>query len=189
MGQSISNFSEHVYSTIFGKMEARIVMIGLDAAGKTSILFKLRIGEVVTTIPTIGFNVETVEYKNLKFTMWDIGGQDRLRPLWRRYYDNADAIIFVVDSADRARIGAARDELHKMLAEEGLAKAKVLVFANKQDMPNAMGVSDVTSGLGLRDAARASQEWYVQGCSATNGGQGLYEGLDWLASSLKRAKN
>lgn len=187
MGQAISDFSEHVYTTLFGKMEARIVMIGLDAAGKTSILFKLRIGEVVTTIPTIGFNVETVEYKSLKFTMWDIGGQDRLRPLWRRYYDSADAIIFVVDSADAGRLGTARDELHKMLAEEGLASAKVLVFANKQDMPNAMSVSAVTEGLDLR-AARRTQEWYVQGCSATRGGQGLYEGLDWLASAIKNGK-
>lgn len=187
MGQTISNFSEYVYDSIFGKLEARIIMIGLDAAGKTSILFKLRIGEVVTTIPTIGFNVESVEYKSLKFTMWDIGGQDRLRPLWRRYYDNADAIIFVVDSADKDRVRVARDELHKMLAEDSLRNTKVLVYANKQDMPNALSVTDLTNGLELHKASR-SQEWYVQGCSATNGGQGLYEGLDWLATALKKSK-
>lgn len=185
MGQTISNFAEYVHDTLFGKMDARIIMIGLDAAGKTSILFKLRIGEVVTTIPTIGFNVETVEYKSLKFTMWDIGGQDRLRPLWRRYYDNADAIIFVVDSADKDRLRVAKDELHKMLAEDSLRETKLLVYANKQDMAGALSVTDVTQGLGLHSVSR-SQEWYVQGCSATNGGMGLYEGLDWLATSLKR---
>ena len=187
MGQAISDFSEHVYTTLFGKMEARIAMIGLDAAGKTSILSKLRIGEVVTTIPTIGFNVETVEYNSLKFTVWDFGWRDRLRPMWHRYYKGADAIIFVVDSADARRLGTARNELHKLLADEGLASAKVLVFANKQDMPNALSVSVVTERLDLR-AARCTHEWYVQGCSATHGGQGLYEGLDWLASAIKNGR-
>ena len=76
-------------------------MVGLDAAGKTTILYKLKLGDVVTTIPTIGFNVETVEYKNIKFTVWDVGGQDRIRPLWRHYFQNTQGLIFVVDSNDR----------------------------------------------------------------------------------------
>jgi ADP-ribosylation factor protein 1 len=59
----------------------RILMVGLDAAGKTTILYKFKLGEVVTTIPTIGFNVETVDYKNISFTVWDVGGQDKIRPL------------------------------------------------------------------------------------------------------------
>ena len=74
-----------------GKQEMRILMVGLDAAGKTTILYKLKLGEVVTTIPTIGFNVETVEYKNISFTVWDVGGQDKIRPLWRHYYQNTQA--------------------------------------------------------------------------------------------------
>merc|ERR1712154_71057 len=84
--------------------EMRILMVGLDAAGKTTILYKLKLGEVVTTIPTIGFNVETVEYRNLSFTVWDIGGQDKIRPLWRYYYQGTHALIYVVDSNDRERI-------------------------------------------------------------------------------------
>merc|ERR1719329_2012263 len=86
-----------------GKQEMRILMVGLDAAGKTTILYKFKLGEVVTTIPTIGFNVETVEYKNISFTMWDVGGQDRIRPLWRRYYQGTNGLIYVVDSNDRDR--------------------------------------------------------------------------------------
>jgi ADP-ribosylation factor protein 1 len=89
---------------MFGKKEMRILMVGLDAAGKTTILYKLKLGEVVTTIPTIGFNVETVEYKNISFTVWDVGGQDKIRPLWRHYYQNTQGLIFVVDSNDRDRI-------------------------------------------------------------------------------------
>lgn len=69
-------------------MEMRVVTLGLDGAGKTSVLFKLKQNEFITQIPTIGFNVETVEYKNLKFTIWDVGGQPKLRPLWKHYYLN-----------------------------------------------------------------------------------------------------
>merc|ERR1712203_1094112 len=104
-------------------MGMRILMVGLDAAGKTTILYKLKLGEVVTTIPTIGFNVETVEYKNINFTVWDVGGQDKIRPLWRHYYQNTNGIIFVVDSADADRMKSngqetgAADELNKLLQE------------------------------------------------------------------------
>lgn len=98
----------------------RILMVGLDAAGKTTILYKLKLGEVVTTIPTIGFNVETVEYKNLSFTVWDVGGQDKIRPLWRHYYQGTNGLIYVVDSNDRDRIEDAREEMTKMLNEDDL---------------------------------------------------------------------
>lgn len=90
-------------------------LVGLDAAGKTTILYKLKLGEIVTTIPTIGFNVETVEYKNICFTVWDVGGQDKIRPLWRHYFQNTQGLIFVVDSNDRERITEAQDELQKMV--------------------------------------------------------------------------
>merc|ERR1719323_1523103 len=80
----------------WGNKEYRILMVGLDASGKTTILYKLHLGEVINSVPTIGFNVETVEYKNITFTLWDVGGQDKIRPLWRHYYKGTDAIIFVV---------------------------------------------------------------------------------------------
>ena len=124
-------------------------MVGLDAAGKTTILYKLKLGEVVTTIPTIGFNVETVEYKNISFTVWDVGGQDKIRTLWRHYYQNTEGLIFVVDSNDRERISDAKQELHKMLAEDELRDAVVLVFANKQDLPKALTAAEITNKLGL----------------------------------------
>merc|ERR1712124_197492 len=110
MGLALSK----VWARLFSKQEMRILMVGLDAAGKTTILYKLKLGEVVTTIPTIGFNVETVEYKNISFTVWDVGGQDKIRPLWRHYYHH-QGLIFVVDSNDRDRIEDAREEMTKML--------------------------------------------------------------------------
>ncbi|MFS7956147.1 putative small GTP-binding protein [Helianthus anomalus] len=129
-----------LFSRLFAKKEMRILMVDLDAAGKTTILYKLKLGEIVTTIPTIGFNVETVEYKNISFTVWDVGGQDKIRPLWRHYFQNTQGLIFVVDSNDRDRVVEARDELHRMLNE--LRDAVLLVFANKQDLPNAMNAAE-----------------------------------------------
>merc|ERR1712054_330598 len=107
-----------VFGKLVGKKDCRILMVGLDAAGKTTILYKLKLGEVVTTIPTIGFNVETVEYKNISFNVWDIGGQDKIRKLWRYYYTNTQGLIFVIDSNDRDRIEDARVELLQMLNED-----------------------------------------------------------------------
>lgn len=85
---NMGNMFANLFKGLFGKKEMRILMVGLDAAGKTTILYKLKLGEIVTTIPTIGFNVETVEYKNISFTVWDVGGQDKIRPLWRHYFQN-----------------------------------------------------------------------------------------------------
>ncbi|KAM8728694.1 ADP-ribosylation factor 1 isoform X1 [Acanthopagrus latus] len=171
-----------VFAGLFGKKEMRILMVGLDAAGKTTILYKLKLGEIVTTIPTIGFNVETVEYKNISFTVWDVGGQDKIRPLWRHYFQNTQGLIFVVDSNDRERAGEAREELSRMLNEDELRDAVLLVFANKQDLPNAMNAAEVTDKLGLHSLR--SRTWYIQATCATSG-DGLYEGLDWLSNQLK----
>ncbi len=121
-----------VFKRLISKRDVRILMVGLDAAGKTTILYKLKLGENVTTIPTIGFNVETVEYKNINFVVWDVGGQDRIRLLWRHYFIHTQAVIFVVDSNDRDRVMEARDELQRMLSEDELKDAALLVFANKQ---------------------------------------------------------
>uniref|UniRef100_A0A8B9VJA3 ADP-ribosylation factor n=1 Tax=Anas zonorhyncha TaxID=75864 RepID=A0A8B9VJA3_9AVES len=159
------------------------LVVGLDAAGKTTILYKLKLGEIVTTIPTIGFNVETVEYKNICFTVWDVGGQDKIRPLWRHYFQNTQGLIFVVDSNDRERIQEAAEELQKMLQEDELRDAVLLLFANKQDLPNAMAISEMTDKLGLQSLR--SRTWYVQATCATQG-TGLYEGLDWLSNELSK---
>ncbi|OLP92643.1 ADP-ribosylation factor [Symbiodinium microadriaticum] len=167
-----------IWQRMIGKQEMRILMVGLDAAGKTTILYKLKLGEVVTTIPTIGFNVETVEYKNLSFTVWDVGGQDKIRPLWRHYYQGTNGLIYVVDSNDRDRIEDAREELNKMLNEDEMRDAVLLVFANKQDLPNAMTAAEVTEKLGLHNLRH--RQWFIQSACATTG-DGLYEGLDWLS--------
>ena len=161
-------------------------MVGLDNAGKTTILYRLKLEEVVSTVPTLGFNVETVTYKNISFTVWDIGGQDKIRNLWRVYFQGTQGLIFVVDSADKERIEEARSELQKLLGEELLANVVLLVFANKQDMPDAMTASEVREKLGLGNTR--DRPWFVQSSCAVKG-EGLYEGLDWLASQIKHRKS
>eukprot|EP01062_Namystynia_karyoxenos_P021393 TRINITY_DN1813_c0_g2_i14.p3 TRINITY_DN1813_c0_g2~~TRINITY_DN1813_c0_g2_i14.p3 ORF type:complete len:213 (+),score=100.09 TRINITY_DN1813_c0_g2_i14:84-641(+) len=169
---------------IVGPREVRMLMVGLDAAGKTTILYKLKLGDLIQSVPTIGFNLETVEYQNVKFTVWDIGGQDRLRLLWRHYYSGTDGIIFVVDSADRDRLPVAKEELRRLLSERELADARLLLFANKQDLPRALSTAQLSQELGLRELAKG-REWYIQGTCAVSGA-GLYEGLDWLAAACRR---
>mmetsp|Transcript_12044 Transcript_12044/g.16694 ORF Transcript_12044/g.16694 Transcript_12044/m.16694 type:complete len:185 (-) Transcript_12044:127-681(-) len=179
MGAKISQ----LWNTIFGNKSVRVVMVGLDAAGKTTVLYNLKLGEVVTTIPTIGFNVERIEHKNLDLQVWDIGGQDKIRPLWKHYYQNTDGVIFVVDSADRERVTAAKEELHKTLLQDELKDAAVLVYANKQDLPRAVSTKKLVKELGLDKLQ--NHVWHVQGACATTG-EGLVEGMDWLANTLKR---
>eukprot|EP01084_Bolivina_argentea_P227364 383989_1 len=188
----MGGFFAKALELIQGKHERRILMVGLDAAGKTTILYKLKLGDIVHTIPTIGFNVETVEYKNINFTVWDVGGQESIRPLWRHYYQGCDGIIFVVDSSDRGRIDSREgyednclEEIHRLLAEDELRDAALLVLANKQDLPNAMSVNEVTEKLNL--AQLRNRHWYCQSTCATTG-DGLYEGLDWLSRTLSKNK-
>ncbi|XP_029211890.2 ADP-ribosylation factor D-like [Acropora millepora] len=167
-------------SKIFGNKEMRILMLGLDAAGKTTVLYKLKLGQSVTTIPTVGFNVETVSYKNVKFNVWDVGGQDKIRPLWRHYYAGTQGLIFVVDCADRDRIDEARQELHRIINDRLMKEAIILIFANKQDLPDAMKPHEVQEKLGLTRIRE--RNWYVQPSCATTG-DGLHQGLQWLSSN------
>jgi len=157
-------------------------MVGLDAAGKTTILYRLKLGEVVTTIPTLGFNVETVKYNNISFTVWDVGGQERIRRLWRHYFEDTDGLIYVVDSNDRQRIQESSKELRSILQEDALRDAAVLVFCNKQDLPNAATVAEVADALGMQQIRQ--KEWHVQASIAVNG-DGLIEGLDWLSKAVQ----
>eukprot|EP01017_Pseudomicrothorax_dubius_P021347 TRINITY_DN23030_c0_g1_i1.p1 TRINITY_DN23030_c0_g1~~TRINITY_DN23030_c0_g1_i1.p1 ORF type:complete len:180 (+),score=32.26 TRINITY_DN23030_c0_g1_i1:18-557(+) len=170
-------------NSYFAKQKTRILLVGLDGAGKTTFLYKLKLNELVQTAPTIGFNLEYLNYKNLHMTIWDVGGQQRIRRLWTNYFANTDAIIFMLDSADEERIEIARDELHNMLESEELPRAHLLVFANKQDI-GKMTPSEIESKLELN---KLKMPWKIQGCSALSG-DGLYDGMDWLSKGLPSRK-
>ena len=171
------------FSSLLGRLafwskedDVRILMLGLDSAGKTTILYRLQIGDVVSTIPTIGFNVETLQYKNVKFQVWDLGGQTSIRPYWSCYYGGTKAVIYVIDSSDHARLQLSKNELHSLLGEEELKNAKLLIFANKQDVAGAASAAEVTEKLGLTELK--DREWTIVKSVATKG-TGLDEGMDW----------
>ncbi len=166
--------------------EYKIVIIGLNNAGKTTCLYKLHLGEVIETQPTIGSNVEEVKYKNLSFKVWDLSGQESLRPYWATYFANTQAILMVVDSVDRERIPIVRDELLKVLSNDDVKRETVLlVYANKQDVKEAMTPAEISDALVLHSIK--GNAWHIQGCCALTG-EGLYEGLDWVASKINTAK-
>jgi GTPase SAR1 family protein len=138
--------------------------------------------------------VETVQYKGCSFTVWDVGGQDKIRPLWRHYFQNTQGVIFVVDSGDRERLNVVKEELEKMLGEDELKGASLLVFANKQDLPYALSKGEIVERLGLLALTGSSngnggqhkaRTWHIQSTCATTG-EGLYEGFDWLLQTLKK---
>lgn len=182
MGLTVST----VFARLFGK-RLRILMVGLDDAGKTTILNQLKLGEIVLSVPTIGLYVETIEYKNITFTAFDAFLPEKIRQLSKHYHKNTDGLIFVVDSNDiRKRMAEAEQELHKLLREDDLGDAALLVFANKQDLPGAMNVSDITDKLGLNRLHE--RRWHVQPACATRG-NGLHEGLDWLSNELAKRNN
>lgn len=174
--QMISNVMER-----FNK-DSRVILLGLDAAGKTTILYQLNLGENIVTLPTVGFNVETVQYKNVNFTVWDVGGQDRIRSLWKHYYQNTDALIWVVDSCDHERMEMACEELHKVLADDLLRDVKVLIYANKMDLPGAYSTQQVAQAMKVRSLHQ--RDWHIEACCGCTG-EGLYEGLDNLSRMLK----
>jgi len=161
----------------------KIILLGLDGAGKTSILYKLKMNQTIMTIPTIGFNVEQVIHKGMKITIWDVGGQDKIRPLWRHYFQNAQAIIFVIDSHDTDRFLCAQKELHKILTDEYLKNIPLLLLANKTDMQPMCNLNSLTQVLKMDRLI--NHPWYIQPSSAISG-EGLYEGLNWVTSMIQK---
>ncbi|CAF1278523.1 unnamed protein product [Adineta steineri] len=166
---------------LFGTPQYRLLIVGLDASGKTSLLYKLKLGENVQVISTIGFNVETITYKNTELTMWDVGGCDKIRPLIRHYFQGTQALICIIDSNDRERIGEISDELWRMLSEDEIRDIPILFYLNKIDLVNGLNSVDIIEKLRLNSLR--NRQWHLQPCSVLTN-VGLYEGLDWLVSIL-----
>lgn len=172
---------------LFGRKEVRVLMLGLDGAGKTTILYKLKLDKAVSTIPTVGFNVETLQLNKMKMNVWDVGGQDKIRPLWRHYYTGSVGLLFVVDSQDGDRMEEARVELQRILQDREMRNCVLLVLANKQDQEGAFKPGEVAERLGLSategNIVTKGQLWCVQpSCALT--GEGLLEGLTWLSDHI-----
>lgn len=161
--------------------EMRILMLGLDNAGKTTILKRFNGEEIDTISPTLGFNIKTLEHRGFKLNVWDVGGQKSLRSYWRNYFESTDGLIWVVDSADKRRLDDCRKELHALLKEERLSGATLLVFSNKQDLPGSLLAEEIRDVLELESIK--THHWQIVWCSAVTG-QNLLEGIDWLIDDI-----
>ena len=157
------------------------MLLGLANAGKTTILYRLQLGDVITAHPTIGSNVEEISHGHIRLQVWDLGGQESLRQSWSAYFSAAEAIVFVVDSADTHNALLAKMELFNLLADPNLKGAPILVFSNKSDLPVALPAQEVSEMMRLSEIR--NHDWHIQACSAILG-EGLDEGIDWLCEKI-----
>ncbi|EOA85315.1 hypothetical protein ACJQWK_07047 [Exserohilum turcicum] len=162
--------------------EMRILMLGLDNAGKTTIVKKIMDEDVNSVSPTLGFIIKTIDYDGYKLNIWDVGGQKTLRTYWKNYFEKTDTLIWVVDATDRERIDDCRQELAGLLLEERLSGASLLVFKNKSDVPGSMTENEMRAGLQL-DAIK-THKWHIVACSAMTG-LNLQQGLQWVVDDAK----
>jgi len=165
--------------------ELRLLLLGLDNSGKTSCLKKLSEEEISHIMPTQGFNIKSLQQEGFKLNVWDIGGQKAIRPYWKNYYDNTDALVYVIDSADRRRMEETGIELNSLIEEEKLAGIPVLILANKQDLITAMAPKEISEALHLHNIR--DRQWQIQSCSAKTG-EGLQEGIEWVMKTVEEAK-
>mmetsp|Transcript_50797 Transcript_50797/g.119057 ORF Transcript_50797/g.119057 Transcript_50797/m.119057 type:complete len:185 (-) Transcript_50797:25-579(-) len=161
--------------------EMRILMVGLDNAGKTTIVKKFSGEDIDTISPTLGFSIKTLEHRNYKLNIWDVGGQKSLRSYWRNYFEATDALVWVVDSADLRRFEDCKEEFLHLMQQEKLAAASLLVFANKQDLEGSHSSESIATVLGLHGVV--DRHWHIQSCSAVTGA-GLLEGMDWVVGDV-----
>jgi len=168
-----------------------IVMLGLDSAGKTTALYRLKFDQYVNSAPTIGFNCEKIRAlsgraKGTQFLVWDVGGQEKLRPLWKSYTRCTDAIVFVLDSVDVERMEEAKMELLRTAKSPDNTQVPILILANKQDLPGAKDPKEIEKHLGLHELG-SQHLFHVQpACAIT--GEGLDEGLDILYDMIHKRK-
>merc|ERR1712210_432603 len=154
--------------------EARILMLGLDNAGKTTILKKLSEEDISHIMPTQGFNIKSLVHETFKLNVWDIGGQKSIRPYWSNYFESSDALVYVIDSSDRRRLEESGTELTELLQEDKLGGIPLLVFANKQDLLQATPANEISETLALKKIK--DRTWQIQACSAKDG-NGLQDGM------------
>ena len=164
------------------KRNFRILFLGLDGAGKTTILYQLKHGEFVPPMPTLGFNVETIDRGNFTYTVWDVAMKKDIRVPVKHYYRDKEAFVFVIDCSDHERYNEAVDELRETFTPDAFREIPILVLANKQDLATVMSHTDVRSDLMTKDflLGRTCEVFPVSGLN----GDGLKEGIDWLTAVL-----
>ena len=185
----MGSFLTKLYLKVFGRKEMRILILGLENAGKTTFLYKLIFKKQIESVPSnaylaIGFNIESFTFQNLSLQIWDLGGQKSVRDSWHSYYPNTQGMIYIIDSSDRARLDLTKQELHTLLQHEELKNVPILILANKQDLPDALSASSISSFLDLHSFNNPVQVFpysHTQDSSESS--------LIWLVTAMKSNSN
>ncbi|PVU88777.1 hypothetical protein BB561_005703 [Smittium simulii] len=161
--------------------EMRILFLGLDNAGKTTVVNRI-LGKPIQEIsPTLGFTIDSLQVNGFTVNAWDVGGQKSIRPYWKNYFEKTEGIVWVVDSADKGRLGICAEELAAVLTEQRLVGSSLLILANKQDIDQALSIECISEALDIENINGHS--WKIQPCSAVTG-DGVLEGLDWIVNNI-----
>jgi len=181
-----------LWKYIFSKTEFHVLILGIDKAGKTTLLEKLKAHYSKLEglppdriVPTVGLNIGRVEVLNSKLVFWDLGGQLGLRSIWEKYYEEAHAVVFVVDAACPSRFEDSKSALEKVLRHEDLRGAPLLILANKQDLAEAVSADELARYLDLKKLDERA--YTFEGVSAYDG-TGIKESVDWLVEVMERSK-
>eukprot|EP01120_Amphizonella_sp_Union-15-10_P008307 TRINITY_DN296_c0_g1_i2.p1 TRINITY_DN296_c0_g1~~TRINITY_DN296_c0_g1_i2.p1 ORF type:complete len:188 (-),score=28.68 TRINITY_DN296_c0_g1_i2:25-588(-) len=173
------------FRALFWKQEMELTMVGLQNSGKTTLVNVIAEGEFVDDmIPTVGFNMKRVSKGNVVIKMWDIGGQPRFRGMWERYCRGVNAIVYVVDAADPDKFQQSKKELQDLLTKPPLANIPLLVLGNKNDLPEAVSVEELTAAMDLT-SIKDGRNVCCYSISAKNR-VNIDVMLDWL---IKKARN
>ena len=173
---------------------AQVVLVGLDSSGKSTVLFRLKYGQYVNAVPTVGFNTEKIRAGGAVWMAWDVGGAERVRPLWRSYTRATDALIFVVDSSsNEERLEETRVELQRLAKDQttqcqalNISRPPILILANKQDLPGAREPHLLAKSLGLTDFSDMQPWTIAPACAVT--GEGLEEAMTFLHQLVLKSK-
>lgn len=181
-----------LWKYLFSKSEFHVLILGIDKAGKTTLLEKLKTlySDIEglppdRIVPTVGLNIGRVEAHKSKLIFWDLGGQLGLRTIWEKYYEEAHAVLYVVDSVSKTRFEDTKSTLEKVLRHPDLQGAPVLIFANKQDLAGAVNAEELSQFLDIKE--QNGRLTRVQGISAYEG-SGIQEGVLWLVENMRKTK-
>ncbi|KAK7245807.1 hypothetical protein RIF29_40658 [Crotalaria pallida] len=181
-----------LWKHLFSKMELHVLILGIDKAGKTTLLEKMK--SVYSNIeglphdrivPTVGLNIGRIEVANSKLVFWDLGGQAGLRSIWEKYYEEAHAVVFVVDASCPSRFEDAKSALEKVLRHEDLRGAPLLILANKQDLPEAVSAEELAQYLDLK---KLDERVFMFEAVSAYDGMGIRECAEWLVEVMGRSK-
>mmetsp|Transcript_15874 Transcript_15874/g.26802 ORF Transcript_15874/g.26802 Transcript_15874/m.26802 type:complete len:193 (+) Transcript_15874:256-834(+) len=171
------------------KLKSTVLVVGLQNSGKSTIVNNLKddANKVAEITPTVGFSVEQVQLEKCKLTIVDLSGDQKYHKLWSCYYEEAQAIIFVIDATDRGSLEEAKGRLMEVVLHDHLQKIPLLVFANKSDVATALSQTDVMIQMDLKNSLHAKKSWLICASSGITG-DGLQQGMKWLTDLMKYKK-